>query len=158
VVVWPGVVKPGTTTDAMIQSMDFYPTLVAAAHAKLPEGQIMDGQSFLPVLEGKATSFREEIFGFQPHFIPSNGQIPAVSLRRGDWKLVRDFYDGPGQTHRYELYNLADDEGETKDQSAAHPEVVKELDKRITAILQETHAVLPAPNPNYSEQAAPKKP
>ena len=28
IVVWPGKVKPGTTSDALIQSIDFYPTLL----------------------------------------------------------------------------------------------------------------------------------
>lgn len=110
-VVWPGVVQAGTRTNAMIQSMDFYPTLAAAAHAKLPESQIMDGRNFLTVLEGSASGHREEIFGFLPHNIKVSGQVPTVSVRREDWKLIRFLHDSPGQIHRYELYNLAEDPG-----------------------------------------------
>lgn len=157
-VVWPGVVKPGTKTDAMIESTDFYPTLAAAADAKLPEGQVMDGISFLPVLEGGATAHRREIFGFFPHFIKHTGQLPAASVRRGNWKLVRTFHDGPGQAHRYELYNLAEDPAEAKDLAPAHPDLVQELDGRITHFLEETHAVLPATNPSYPQRAALKNP
>lgn len=152
-VVWPGVVKPETRTDAMIQSMDFYPTLAAAAHAGLPEGRIMDGKSFLPVLEGAATAHRGEIFGFLPHNIKVSQQVPAVSLRQEDWKLIRFLHDGPEQSHRYELYNLAQDPGETKDLAGTHPELVKILDARIEAFLQETGAVVPKANPAYSRQA-----
>jgi len=154
VVVWPGVVKPGTKTSAMIQSMDFYPTLAAAAGAKLPEHQIMDGRSFLPVLEGTAKSFRAEIFDFLPHHIPHTGQVPAASVRQGDWKLIRFLHDGPAQAPRYELYNLQTDAGESRDVSAAHPDLVKKLDARIEDFLQETHAVVPGPNPAYVEPVA----
>lgn len=155
-VVWPGVVKPGTRTDAMIQSMDFYPTLVAIAGAKLPPNQIMDGRSFLPVIEGSATSLREEIFGFLPHTIKVSDQVPAASVRQGDWKLIRFLHDGPARTHRYELYNLRDDPGEARDLSSMEPGRVAALDARIESFLKETCAVVPGPNPAYAKQPAPQ--
>lgn len=152
-VVWPGVVKPDTRTDAMIQSMDFYPTLAAIAGAGLPEHQIMDGRSFLPVLEGKAPAHRTEIFGFLPHNIKVNGEVPAASVREGDWKLIRFLHDGPAQAPRYELYNLREDLGETRDLSASNPELVKKLDALIENFFQETHAVVPGANPAYLEKS-----
>ena len=42
--------------------------------------------------------------------------------RRGDWKLIRFFYDGPEQTDRFELYNLKNDISETKNVAAEHPD------------------------------------
>jgi len=151
-VVWPGIVQAGTRTNAMIQSMDFYPTLAAAAHAKLPEGQIMDGRSFLPVLKGSTSGHREEIFGFLPHNIKVSNQVPAVSVRQEDWKLIRFLHDGPGQVHRYELYNLAEDPGETKDLAGGHPDLVQKLDARISDFIKETQAMVPTANPAYSAE------
>lgn len=155
-VVWPGVVKPGARTDAMIQSMDFYPTLAAIAGAKLPPGQIMDGRSFLPVLEGTASSLRGKIFGFLPHTIKVSDQVPAASVRQGDWKLIRFFHDGPAHAHRYELYNLRDDPGESRDLSSMEPGRVKTLDASLESFLKETHAVVPRPNPSYAKQPVPQ--
>ena len=152
-VVWPGVVRPDTKTDAMIQSMDFYPTLAAAAGAKLPDAQIMDGRSFLSVLDGNSTRHREEVFGFLPHNIKVNGQVPAASVRQGDWKLIRFLHDGPAQEPRIELYNLRDDPGETRDLSAAEPARVKSMDARLEVFFKETGAVVPFPNPSYREDA-----
>lgn len=149
-VVWPGVVQPGSRTDAMIQSVDFLPTLAAIAGAQLPAHRKLDGRSFLPVLRGEATAHRETIFTFFPHRTPASGQLPACAVRRGDWKLIRFFHDGPAQAHRYELYNLRDDLGETRNLADAQPALVRELDALIGDFLRDTAAVVPGPNPAYT--------
>ena len=40
--------------------------------------------------------------------------IPAVSVRQGDWKLIRRFEPHPQYPEVRELYNLREDLGETK--------------------------------------------
>jgi arylsulfatase A-like enzyme len=154
-VIWPGVVKPGTQTGAKILGLDFYPTLAEMVGAKLPANQIMDGRSFVPVLKGQATTARNTIFDFFPHFITVNDQVPAASVRQGDWKLIRDFNNGPQQADRFELYNLRDDVGESKDLAAAQPERVQELAALLENFLKETRAVIPGPNPAYDPHATP---
>jgi len=47
---------------------------------------------------------------------------------------------------RLELYNLADDLGETKNLATANPAKAKELLARLEAWRQETRAALPTPN------------
>jgi hypothetical protein len=136
--------------------VDFYPTLAEIAGAPLPAGQVMDGRSFLPVLRGAATTHRDTIFNFFPHNIAATGQLPAASVRRGDWKLIRYFHDGPGQRDRFELYHLRDDLGETNNLAAAQPARVKELDALLAGFLKETAAVVPGANPDYDPQAAAK--
>lgn len=63
VIRWPGVVKPGTTTDAMCEYVDVTPTIVDIAGGKVPEG--LDGRSFLPVVKGKAKDFKQEVYAIQ---------------------------------------------------------------------------------------------
>ena len=155
-VVWPGVVSVGSRSAALIQSIDFNPTLREIAGAKTQPGQLVDGRSFLPVLKGAATKHRETIFTFFPHHIPHTGQLPAVSVRRGDWKLIRFFHDGPKQEHRYELYHLRNDLGETRDLAAVEPALVKELDALIEDFLKDTGAPVPGPNPAYAEPSRPE--
>ncbi len=60
---WPGRVKPGTTTDAMVEYVDVVPTLLEAAG--LPRPDILDGRSFLPVLTGAAGRHKTHVFGLQ---------------------------------------------------------------------------------------------
>ena len=51
---WPGHIKPGTTSDAMIEYVDILPTFLDVAGVESP--MTLDGRSFLPVLQGKRTS------------------------------------------------------------------------------------------------------
>lgn len=57
---WPGRVRPGTTTRAMVSLIDLLPTMIEAAGGT-PPGDI-DGRSFLPVLLGRKDRLREEVF------------------------------------------------------------------------------------------------
>lgn len=57
---WPGVIKPGQKTDAMVSWVDFLPTFIEIAGGKPPTD--IDGQSFLGLLQGQNVRHREEIF------------------------------------------------------------------------------------------------
>ena len=52
VVSWPAKIKPGQTTDALVDVSDFFPTLAEAAGHPLPDDHLTDGLSFLPALTG----------------------------------------------------------------------------------------------------------
>lgn len=58
---WPGHIKPGSTSDAMISYVDFVPTAVELAGGKPIEG--LNGKSMLPVLTGKADKLHDAVFG-----------------------------------------------------------------------------------------------
>lgn len=59
-VVWPGVVQPGSKADAMVQAIDLLPTLIDAAGGAVPDD--LDGKSFADVLRGKKDRHRDRIF------------------------------------------------------------------------------------------------
>ena len=150
VVVWPGHVQPGSESDEIVQSVDFYPTLLEMTGTSPSREQAFDGISMVPALKGK-TLDREAIFTYIPNYTAATMQRPSTAVRRGDWKLIRFFADGAAQSDRYELYNLRDDVGETNDLSASDPRLVAELDGLIEAFLRDTEAVLPVANPAYVE-------
>ena len=52
---WTGTIRPGTTSDRPINSVDLYPTLLELAGAKAPEGYRLDGTSYAPLVSGSAT-------------------------------------------------------------------------------------------------------
>jgi len=66
---WPGVIKPGTRTDAMVSWVDLLPALVELAGGTPPPG--LDGKSFAGVLRGSEIMQRDEIYtthsGDEPH-------------------------------------------------------------------------------------------
>lgn len=57
VVRWPGQVKPASSSRAIVEYTDIVPTFLDAAG--LPRPEVLDGKSFLPVLQGKEEKHRE---------------------------------------------------------------------------------------------------
>ena len=57
---WPGVVKPGSTCNALVSGIDLAATILAAAGLEPAAG--MTSMSFLPALRGEAFSGREQVF------------------------------------------------------------------------------------------------
>jgi arylsulfatase A-like enzyme len=162
VVIWPGVVEGGTVSREIVQSIDFYPTILEMLGLQPKPGVAFDGVSIVPALKGGKLD-REAIFCFFPHIGPWVGEIPSVYVRRGDWKLIRYFYDGEqrddgSRAHRYELYNLKYDIGERNNLADAKPELVAELDALIDGFHKRSGAVLPVPNPQFDPEMAAELP
>ena len=149
IVSWPGTVAPATRSDAIVQSSDFYPTFLDLLALKPQPDQKFDGISIVPALKGGALE-REAIFTYFPHDPPVPDWVPpSVVVTQADWKLIRIFHGGDSGAHRWKLYNLRDDLGETTDLAAKEPERVKQMDARIEAFLKDTGAVVPIPNPKF---------
>jgi arylsulfatase A-like enzyme len=153
IVAWPGVVKPGSRCSEVISSVDFYPTLLEIAGLEPKPGQVLDGESILPMLEQSGKLNREAIFCHFPHGL-GRLNAPATYVRKGPWKLIRFFVPNEYFPNEYELYNLEDDLGETNNLADAMPEKVRELDRLIDRFLDQTDALVPVPNPKYDPQAA----
>ncbi len=149
VIAWPGLTPAGSRSEALLQSEDFYPTLLEALALNPAEGQRFDGASLLPAFKGDPLTGKA-VFQYFPHSpgVP-DWLPPSVSVHRDDWKLIRIFHAGENGAHRYQLFNLVEDLGEKHNRAADQPARVKELDALIGAFLAETQAVLPLPNPNF---------
>ena len=152
IVVWPGMTEPGITSDALIQSTDFYPTLLSLLDIEKPEDYVIDGVDISPALQGK-TFKRPPIITYFPHQPAVPQWVPAsVSVLDGDWKLFRLFNRGDDGKHDYRLYNVGWDIGEANDLSSLYPEKVKELDAYISEHLASANTVVPVPNPTFDEK------
>ncbi|QNN21627.1 sulfatase [Planctomycetales bacterium ZRK34] len=100
IVRWPGRVKPGSTTDAMVQYVDILPTLIQAAGGDpttvdtgLPGapdgGRGFDGASFLNVLLGNTDSHRDAVFGVHTtQGIIQGSTYPVRSIRTATHKYI----------------------------------------------------------------------
>ena len=84
VIRWPGVVRPGGDSRALLSNEDLAPTLLAAAG--LPPGDKMTGQSFLGLLKGETYTPRAHIFMERgPH-----GSAPVtVNMKNSGYDLSR---------------------------------------------------------------------
>lgn len=173
IVRWPGVVKAGTTCSVPVINVDFYATFAALAGAKLPSDRLLDGANLLPLFEGKSSLDREAIYWHFPGYLdgpvprgrdPVFRTRPVSVIRKGDWKLhlyhEEWLLDGGREklasNRAVELYNIADDQGETNDQGASNPSKRDELLGDLLAWIERVPAPLPTErNPN--EGAAKKK-
>lgn len=149
IVVQPGVVAAGSRSAELIQSTDFYPTLLEMLSIQSRDGQLFDGVSITPALRGEPLQ-REAIFTYFPHAPAVPDWLPpSVSVHQGDWKLIRIFHGGEGGAHRYQLFHLSEDVGESNNLANRFPERVKQLDALIEKHLNDTRAVRPLPNPRF---------
>lgn len=118
---WPARIKPGSKTDAVGHIIDFMPTFLEAAATAYPEefgGKKLlpiEGKSLLPVFrEGSAVRDENDYLFWN--------WAGTRAARKGDWKIV-----GGGKSKTWELYDLSTDRTETRNLSAAHPDLVKEM-------------------------------
>jgi arylsulfatase A-like enzyme len=140
IVKWPGVTQPNSVCkDDYVIIEDIFPTFLEMAGVRGCEqfGGKVDGKSFVPLLRGKRGLSRERaIFWHSPHYY--RGQGPFSAVRQGDWKLV---YHHPDR--RIELFNLAQDIGETRNLAQKNPERVKALAKLLGDHLREAGGQMP---------------
>ena len=152
IVHWPGVAKPGSSNDTVIQSIDWMPTLLEMTSVPLPPAVKPDGISIVPAIKGEALQ-RDAIFCHFPHDTAASDQRPGTSVRRGDWKLIRLFAANEDGSDRLELYNLKSDLGEATNLAASEAELTKELNALIESFLKSSGAVIPMLNPNFKREA-----
>lgn len=146
IVHWPGITPSGVVCSEPATTADLLPTFCAAAGVQLPD-QPIDGSSLVPLLKDPAKQLdRAAIYFHYPHYHHSR---PAGAIRRGSMKLIEFFGD-----ETVELYDLAQDIGESKNIAAQHPELVKSLRQDLAAFRESTGARMPAPNPKFDPDRA----
>jgi uncharacterized sulfatase len=86
IVKWPGVVKSGSETKAMVQWMDIMPTLMEVGGGMSGSGNF-DGKSFVKVLRGESQNHHEWIY--TTHSNDNNMNVyPMRSVRSERYKLI----------------------------------------------------------------------
>ncbi len=88
----------------------------------MPE-QHADGQNILAFINESRPS--RSLFWHYPHYHGSTW-TPGAAIRKDDWKLI-EFYD----YNKVELYNLANDIGESQNLADSLPERTQELIKDL---------------------------
>jgi arylsulfatase A-like enzyme len=126
IVRWPGHIKPGSTCDVPVSSIDFFPTIAEAASAQLPDREI-DGVSMMPLLTQSGGIGQRDLFWHRPRY---NKTKPSYSIiRSGKWKMIYRYH---GDT-KYELFNIESDISEKNNLAQTTPEKVKELEAKLKA-------------------------
>ncbi len=140
IIAGPDIIEPGRVEDQPAISMDYFTTILNLAEIQHEKN---DGENLLPILTEEKSIDRDELFWHYPHYHGSAWK-PGSALRKGDWKLVVHYED-----KRAELFNLADDPGETTNIAEENLVKVAELKKILEEKLADSNAKFPEPNVDY---------
>jgi arylsulfatase A-like enzyme len=116
---WPGVTKPNTTNNSLVQLLDLFPTLVELTGDDLSNYEDIDGVSLLPTIIKNESIHRDAIYGYRGY------EDLYASVRSGDWKLIAY------RSGKLELYNLKDDIKEQVNLADEQSEIVEELVSKL---------------------------
>lgn len=85
---WPGKVKPGTVTDALVEYVDITPTFVEAAGGQ-PEPKL-EGKSLIPLLTGKTKVHKSFTYGLMTTrgIINGTSVYPIRTIRDKRYRLI----------------------------------------------------------------------
>lgn len=106
VIKWPGVIKPGSRNQHLIQNLDYASTFLDVAGAEIPDD--LQGLSLVPLLKGETPEWRDAIY-YHYYEYPSVHMIPRhYGIRTDRYKLMKFYQFG----EEWEFYDLETDPDE----------------------------------------------
>ncbi len=125
---WPGKIKPGTRSQALIQNIDYGPTFLDIAGADIPEA--MQGRSLKPLFEnggGRTPDWRDAIY----YAYYENAAVHAVPIHDGIRTARHKLMYFP-RNGEWNLFDLITDPHEMKSvhQETAYAPIMKALQQR----------------------------
>ena len=123
---YPPIFPQNQISHEFTTVMDIYPTILSLAGIPLPPGQFQ-GRQVVPVRGQSWTDFfqgrKERVYGEQS--FTGWELFGRLGVRKGKWKAT--FIPEPHGPGVWELFDLDDDPGETKDLSKQEKVIFKEL-------------------------------
>ena len=132
---WPGRIQVGTECGELLSHLDLLPLCLNVSGAAALPDRILDGYDPLPALTGTGTSrYQQMVFAYAADY----------ALRSGNLKIVRK-----GRSKSWELFDLAQDPGESTNLAATHPTELARLQDRFQEWSDDVRrdASPPAPRP-----------
>ena len=127
---WPGHIKPNSVNNTLIQNIDFAPTLLDFAGAKIPAG--MQGVTLKPLMTGQQKDLsRKYLYYHYYEFGKDHTVIPHLAVRGERYKLIY-FYT----VNEWELYDLQTDPQELKNliHSLAHQKILLQMKDELNKL------------------------
>ncbi len=140
---WPGKIKAGSVSAEPLATIDFFQTALALAGAtnpatvsKLP----LDGKNVLPFLLGQTRQAPENLYLFFDKEFLQTARWGKWKIHVARWNIPR-YTAASGQQKnnklaKPELFDMTLDPGESFNVADRYPEVIKDLQTRISAALK----------------------
>ncbi len=128
----PGLESDGESRSALVQNVDFAPTILDLAGAAIPDD--MHGQSLKPLFEGDDPDFRDAAYYHYYEYPSIHAVKRHYGIRTDRYKLVHFYYD----VDEWELYDLQSDPMELT--SVYDDPAYSDVREEMTALLYEVQA------------------
>ncbi len=148
IVRWPGVIKPGRVSDALISQVDLMATFASLVEFELPENAAEDSYDMLELWRDNTNMTKPR------HVHIHNTYKNKYAIRKDNWILI----DAPSgsstkmpewfiEANQYDvdmkdggLYDLREDVGQRKNRINEYPEKAEELRKLLRDIREKGHS------------------
>jgi arylsulfatase A-like enzyme len=137
---WPGHIKPGTVSNALIQNIDFAPTFLQATGTAVPAE--MQGESLVPILTGKQQNLqRKNLYYHFYEYKADHTVLQHLGIRGERYKLIY-FYP----VKEWELYDLQTDPQEQHNliNAASHKSIIEKMKKELVLLRKQYEDTEPA--------------
>jgi arylsulfatase A-like enzyme len=128
---WNGHIKQGSVSEEMVQNLDYAQTLLDAAGIKAPVD--MQGESMIPLLEGKLTGWKREAVYYHYYEYPAVHMVKRhYAIITKEYKLIHFYHD----VNEWELIDRKKDPHELKNvyNDPNYAEVLIKLKKELVEI------------------------
>ena len=126
---WPNKIRPGMTSDEMVQNLDFAQTFLEAAHIDAPGD--MQGESLMPLLTGNEEKWNRDAVYYHYYEYPGEHTVKRhYGIVTREYKLVHFYHD----IDEWELYDRKKDPQEMTNvyHDPAYAATVSSLHKALT--------------------------
>jgi len=133
IVMWPGIVNPGTVNNDMVSNLDLAETFLEMAGVTVPAD--MQGRSIVPILKGKTpANWRKEHYYHYYEYPGSHMVKRHYGMSTERYKLIHYYYD----IDEWELYDLKADPLEMKNvyDDPSYSIIRKKLHKRLGKLME----------------------
>jgi len=138
---WGNQIKKASISSQLLSTVDFFRTVSEIVKVKLEDNTAEDSYSFLSSLTGKISAFPKR------SAIVHHSVDGYFAIRQQNWKLLFCSHSGGWSDPKpnsemaktlppFQLYNLSNDIGETKNVFAQNPGKVQELTNLMTKYLK----------------------
>lgn len=128
IISWPGTIKKGTSSDALLSQIDLYASFAAITSQNLKDNQAPDSFNMLNTLMGRSKKNRS--------YLVQQALNNTLSIVKDNWKYIEPS-NGPkvnpnthielGNTPLPQLYYLKKDSAELNNLAEKYPEKLREL-------------------------------
>ncbi len=146
---WPGVISPGSVSDALISQVDLMATIAALTGCALPSGAALDSYDMSPLLRGEPPDSPIRTVHvhntFENHYALRQGDWVYLDVKSGAHSKVPEWYDEEhgyvANPHEKALYNLRDDISQRVNLIGQYPERAAAMKEALEQVMKQGHRV-----------------